>query len=274
MCGHADETHTLARRFRRTDSALPVVAFPVVLDRLILRSLEEHFEDSLRGLSSRKSETLSHDKERNPANADLTGCGLVFSDRLGIVIRSEDGSDFTRIEADILSTPNERVRVAHELPFAKVRREKTLFQSVLEATFMRKMEKSVSIERVACANRFEVKNQPFLLGCFVHGIDHLLSRRFAAAVLARESLRVTKVAGVLRGCTRIEFEGAPTKADLFVCLLCVRLESALQTSLSDVAPGACNIRPNIKRQCHGMNVERNDGGASSARATTGTKNYV
>ena len=104
-----------------------------------------------------------------------------------------------------------------------------------------KLHEPVGVEGVAAARDVEPKLET--LGCRDGGQVRVHRERLLAAhsVLAREMIGAVPLAGA-RG-ARVELEAAPSHAHL-VPVLEAR-ERGLEAPLSDVAPGAGDIRPDL-----------------------------
>src|SRR5688572_1817636 len=101
------------------------------------------------------------------------------------------------------------------------------------------MDQSMRIEGVAGPDDVEAEVEPVVRCGLRHPLDHLLRLVARHSVLSPQPRRI----GFGRtdgGRMRVELEGTPDDLDGAVAA-----ERALQAALAHVAPGACDVRPDV-----------------------------
>ena len=201
--------------------------------------------------------TCCRGRRGHAADPEPRRARLVVAHRLGVGVAGKDLARLRLVEADVGGQADQRFAIGDRQPLGEAGAEQPLLERILAAVQGGEVEQPVRVEGVAGARAGEIERDAVGGGDAGHALDHLLGRRLAGAILARQPLGVAALAVVRGRRRRIQLERVPADDDR-VAMRELR-QRRVEPPLADVAPWTDDVGPDIDGKplvAHADNISR------------------
>jgi hypothetical protein len=154
------------------------------------------------------------DEERDAADAERAGLGLVAADGLGVAVAGQDVADLGLVEADLDGERGELVVVGDGEALRERAAVEALLERVLAAVGLRQVQQAVGVEAVAAAVQVEPEVQALTRGHARDPVEHRVDLRGGPAEPGLQLLGVRAAQLRRRLRRRVQLERLPLDVDL------------------------------------------------------------